>query len=37
VWLTIPQNARVTGQNIAIDGGAEVVVRGDDVFPTIPR
>jgi NAD(P)-dependent dehydrogenase (short-subunit alcohol dehydrogenase family) len=31
-WLTHPENMLVTGQVIFIDGGADVVVRKDDVW-----
>ncbi|WP_104182145.1 SDR family oxidoreductase [Arthrobacter sp. B0490] len=31
-WLTGAENAHVTGQLIFLDGGAEVVVRGPEVF-----
>jgi NAD(P)-dependent dehydrogenase (short-subunit alcohol dehydrogenase family) len=32
VWLTSVENTHVTGQVIFIDGGSDVVLRGDDVF-----
>ncbi len=31
-WLTSPENSMVTGQVIFIDGGADVVLRGDDIW-----
>lgn len=35
-WLTSPENRIVTGQLIAIDGGAECIRRGDDVWVSPP-
>ena len=32
VWLAGPENSLVAGQLIAIDGGADTVTRGDDVW-----
>ena len=32
VWLTSAENSHVTGQTIPIDGGAEAVLRGDDIY-----
>jgi NAD(P)-dependent dehydrogenase (short-subunit alcohol dehydrogenase family) len=32
-WLASAENSLVTGQLIAIDGGADVATRGDDVWP----
>ena len=32
LWLTSPENTHVTGQTIYCDGGAEAVLRGDDVW-----
>ena len=31
-WLVSEQNSHVTGQVISIDGGADVLKRGDDIF-----
>jgi NAD(P)-dependent dehydrogenase (short-subunit alcohol dehydrogenase family) len=31
-FLTSPENARVTGQVIFVDGGAEAVLRGEDIW-----
>ncbi|WP_405146649.1 SDR family oxidoreductase [Nocardia salmonicida] len=31
-WLVSEENSHVTGQVISIDGGADVVTRGDDIF-----
>jgi NAD(P)-dependent dehydrogenase (short-subunit alcohol dehydrogenase family) len=33
-WLTSPDNSKTTGQVIFVDGGADVVLRGDDVWQT---
>lgn len=32
LWLTSPENTHTTGQTIYCDGGADVVLRGDDVW-----
>lgn len=32
MWLTSVENTHVTGQTIFIDGGADVVMRGDDIW-----
>lgn len=32
IWLTSVENTHVTGQTIFIDGGADVVMRGDDIW-----
>ncbi len=32
LWLTSPKNSHVTGQTIYCDGGADVALRGDDVW-----
>lgn len=31
-WLASPENVLVTGQVVFIDGGADVVLRGDDIW-----
>lgn len=31
-WLTSESNGHITGQTLFIDGGADVVIRGDDAF-----
>ena len=31
-WLTSEENTGVCGQTIYIDGGSDVVLRGDDVW-----
>jgi NAD(P)-dependent dehydrogenase (short-subunit alcohol dehydrogenase family) len=31
-WLTGPENTHITGQVLYVDGGAEAVLRGPDVF-----
>jgi NAD(P)-dependent dehydrogenase (short-subunit alcohol dehydrogenase family) len=31
-WLATPESSAITGQMINIDGGAECVVRGDDIW-----
>jgi NAD(P)-dependent dehydrogenase (short-subunit alcohol dehydrogenase family) len=31
-WLTQPENGRVTGQLIFVDGGTEALQRGDDIW-----
>lgn len=32
IWLTSVENNHITGQTIYIDGGADVVLRGDDIW-----
>lgn len=32
IWLTSPENTHMAGQTIYVDGGAEVSLRGDDVW-----
>ncbi len=32
IWLTSPENTHCAGQTIYCDGGAEVILRGEDVF-----
>ena len=32
LWLANPANAHTTGQTIVCDGGADMVLRGDDVW-----
>lgn len=32
LWLTSPENTHMTGQTIYCDGGADVVLRGNDVW-----
>lgn len=32
VWLVSPENSHVCGQTIYLDGGSDVVLRGDDVW-----
>ncbi|MFY9179054.1 MAG: SDR family oxidoreductase [Venatoribacter sp.] len=32
IWLTSVENNHVTGQTVYIDGGADVVMRGDDIW-----
>lgn len=32
MWLTSKENTHVTGQTIFVDGGANVVMRGDDIW-----
>jgi len=32
VWFTCPENRPITGQVIFIDGGAEVLLRGEAVY-----
>jgi NAD(P)-dependent dehydrogenase (short-subunit alcohol dehydrogenase family) len=34
-WLTSPENRLVTGQVIFIDGGSDVVMRGDDIWDPV--
>jgi NAD(P)-dependent dehydrogenase (short-subunit alcohol dehydrogenase family) len=31
-WLAGPENALMTGQVIFVDGGYEVLTRGDDIW-----
>ncbi|MFE1171056.1 SDR family oxidoreductase [Streptomyces sp. NPDC058773] len=31
-WLTSPENTHVTGQVIFLDGGADAVIRGDEIW-----
>ncbi|XUM02750.1 SDR family oxidoreductase [Streptomyces venezuelae ATCC 10712] len=31
-WLASPENALVTGQVVFVDGGADAVLRGDQVW-----
>jgi len=31
-WLSSPENSMVTGQTIFIGGGADVVLRGNDIW-----
>ena len=33
-WLTSPANTKVTGQVIFVDGGADTVLRQDDIWAT---
>jgi NAD(P)-dependent dehydrogenase (short-subunit alcohol dehydrogenase family) len=33
-WLASPDNTKTTGQVLFVDGGADAVLRGDDVWPT---
>lgn len=33
LWLTSVENTHVTGQTIYLDGGADAVLRGDDIWP----
>jgi hypothetical protein len=33
-WLTGPDNTKVTGQVLFIDGGADAVLREDDIWST---
>jgi len=33
-WLTSPDNTKVTGQVIFVDGGADTVLRSDDIWTT---
>jgi len=33
-WLTSPDNTKVTGQVLFVDGGADVVLREDDIWST---
>jgi NAD(P)-dependent dehydrogenase (short-subunit alcohol dehydrogenase family) len=33
-WLTSPDNTKVTGQVIFMDGGADAVLREDDIWAT---
>ena len=32
VWLTSPANTHVTGQTVYVDGGADVAIRGENVW-----
>lgn len=32
VWLTSPANTHMAGQTIYCDGGADAVLRGDDIW-----
>jgi enoyl-[acyl-carrier-protein] reductase (NADH) len=32
LWLTDPVNTHTTGQTIYCDGGADAVLRGDDIW-----
>jgi len=32
VWLVSPENSHVCGQTVYLDGGSDVVLRGDDVW-----
>jgi enoyl-[acyl-carrier-protein] reductase (NADH) len=32
IWLTSVENTHVTGQTIYIDGGSDVVLRGDNIW-----
>lgn len=35
-WLVSEENTHVTGQTIYVDGGAEALLRGDDIFSALP-
>ncbi|WP_413317809.1 SDR family oxidoreductase [Agrococcus sp. 1P02AA] len=35
-WLVSEENTHVTGQTVYIDGGAEALLRGDDIFSALP-
>lgn len=37
IWLTSVENTHVTGQTIYIDGGSDVVLRGDNIWDLAPR
>ncbi|MDO5644959.1 MAG: SDR family oxidoreductase [Dermabacter sp.] len=32
IWLTSPENTHTSGQNIFCDGGADVTIRGEDIW-----
>lgn len=35
-WLVSVENTHVTGQTVYVDGGAEALLRGDDIFSALP-
>lgn len=35
-WLVSEENTHVTAQTVYIDGGAEALLRGDDIFSALP-
>ncbi|MGM1029098.1 MAG: SDR family oxidoreductase [Actinomycetota bacterium] len=35
-WLVSEENTHVTAQTVYIDGGAEALLRGDDIFTALP-
>ncbi|HAL29744.1 MAG TPA: short-chain dehydrogenase [Coriobacteriia bacterium] len=37
IWLTSPANTHVTGQTIYVDGGADVAMRGDDIWGPLDK
>lgn len=36
-WFLAPENTKIAGQLLFVDGGGEPLLRGDDIWPSVPN